>query len=60
MKFMLLSIGKIKTFNPFTLISSNLVSLLILMPRFQILHYPGPEMARLSKNTNKALDFSNN
>ena len=44
------SIGKIKTLKPFISISSNLVILLILMPRFQILHFPGPEMARLLKN----------
>ena len=44
------SIGKIKTLKPFISMSSNLVILLILMPRFQILHFPGPEMAGLLKN----------
>ena len=41
--------GKIETSKPFISISSNLVILLILMPRFQILHFPGPEMAGLLK-----------
>ena len=31
--------------------------LLILMPRFQILHFPGPEMAGLSKKLNSKLGF---
>ena len=26
--------------------------ILIMMPKFQILHFPGPEMARLPKNLN--------
>ena len=43
------SIGKIETSKPFISISLNLVVLLLLMPRFQILHFPGPEMARLLK-----------
>ena len=43
------SIGKNKTFKSFNSFSPNLVSLLILMPRFQILHIPGPETARLIK-----------
>ena len=29
-----------------------------MMPRFQILHFPGPEMARLPKNLNQKLGFS--
>ena len=28
------------------------------MPRFQILHFPGPEMARLPKKLNQKLGFS--
>ena len=32
--------------------------LLILMPTFQILHLPGPEMARLPKKLNQKLGFS--
>ena len=54
------SIGKIKTLKHFISISSNFVSLLILMPRFQILYFPGPEMAKLLKNTIEVLDFSKN
>ena len=51
------SIGKIKTLKPFISISSNLVILLILMPRFQILHFPGPEMAGLLKNCYQSFGF---
>ena len=51
------SIGKIKTLKPFISISSNWVILLILMPKFQILHFPGPEMARLLKNCSQSFGF---
>ena len=40
--------------------SSNLVSLLILMPRFQILHIPGPETARLIKKCKQSFGFFQN
>jgi len=40
------SIGKIKL-QSFISQKSNLLNLLMLMPRFQILHFPGPEMTRL-------------
>ena len=51
------SIGKIKTLKPFIFISSNWVILLILMHRFQILHFPGPEMARFLKKFQSAFEF---
>ena len=51
------SIGKIETSKPFISLSSNLVILLILMPRFQILHFPGPEMAGLLKNCYQSFGF---
>ena len=38
-----------QTFKPLISQSSNLVSLLMLMSRFQILHFPSPEMARFFK-----------
>ena len=52
------SIGKIESSKPFISISSNLVILLILMPRFQILHFPGPEMARLLKNCYQCFELT--
>ena len=51
------NIGKNKTFDLIISQSSNLVSLLILIPRFQILHFPGPEMARLCKNFKQNFGF---
>ena len=46
-----------QTLKPIISQSSNLVILPILMPRFQILHFPGPEMAGLLKNCNQSFGF---
>ena len=48
-----LSVKTGKTQDPIISQRLYLGVLLILMPRFQILHFPGPEMARLSKDTSR-------